>query len=110
MPRHHLAFRIHRLLSRGLYITCIFFVRNRYHNQRHKKKKLTVSAQRSRGKVQSVHTALRTGRGRVVLAVVVDGSVDRLLARGHGVGKTGVNVTVGGTVLKHRIPVNTRVM
>jgi hypothetical protein len=36
--------------------------------------------------------------------------VDRLLARGHGVGENGVNVTVGGTVLKHRIPVNTRVM
>lgn len=70
----------------------------------------TITAHCSRSKIKSIHTALRAGGVRVELAVVVNGGVDRLLASGHGVGENGVDVTVGGTVLKHRIPVNTRMM
>lgn len=71
-------------------------------------RRLTVTAQSSRSQIESVHTALGAtrARGRVELAVGVDGGVDRLLAGAHGVGENGVHVAIGGTVLKHRGPVN----
>lgn len=80
--------RVTRLLSRGL--------------------DGAITAQSSRGQVQTVHAVLGAARGRggIELAVGIDGGVNRLLAGSHGVREDGVHVTVVGTVLKGR-PVNT---
>lgn len=68
---------------------------------------LTITAHGRRSQVQAVHALLGTGGGRVrvVFAVGVVG-VDRLLARCHGLGEDGVDITVGSSGLKHRSPVN----
>jgi hypothetical protein len=69
---------------------------------------LTITSQSGRSQIKTIHaTFLGTaGRGRVEFALGVNVSVDRLLARRHGLGEDGVDITIVGSGLKHRSPVN----